>query len=96
MEDGRIQRDLFFTDGNNNDEWICNQETITIDHETNKIFDSALDVIVADRGYSRCIGPFTVVTLLSIRKGENQLSHSSANQTGCVKIVRDAIERGFG
>ncbi|CAF0892778.1 unnamed protein product [Didymodactylos carnosus] len=41
----------FFADGNNNDEWIYNQETITTDSETNKIFDSALDIIVADRGY---------------------------------------------
>ncbi|CAF4604971.1 unnamed protein product, partial [Didymodactylos carnosus] len=52
----------FFADGNNNDEWIYNQETITTDSETNKIFDSALDIIVADRGYSICIGPFTLVT----------------------------------
>ncbi|CAF1564804.1 unnamed protein product, partial [Didymodactylos carnosus] len=70
-------------------------ETITTDSETNKIFASALDNIVADRGYSRCIGPFIFVTPLSIRKREKQLSHSSANQTRCITIVRNAIERGF-
>ncbi|CAF1173114.1 unnamed protein product, partial [Didymodactylos carnosus] len=44
---------------------------------------------------SRCIGPFTLVTPLSIRKGEKQLSYSSANQTRCITIVSNAIERGF-
>ncbi|CAF1560502.1 unnamed protein product [Didymodactylos carnosus] len=61
------------------------------DSETNKIFNSALDIIVADQGYSRCIGPFTLVTPLSIRRGEKQLSRSSANQTRCITIVRNAV-----